>query len=168
MVLAIIICVPENVRYECYSTYSNYTNVIVVTGYCCAQWLLFILPYNFYRRFRNQSRSKTFNYAFYSQFDYPFCLSLIHSLPISLSIIVKIFVPHLIIIIKWEIRIINHYLGAGDTTITCAACLAMLYCYMSLWYSWISSCDISYSGGRLNKKDGLTRYGDSHVKDKTS
>ena len=27
---------------------------------------------------------------------------------------------------------------------------------------------IMYSGGRLNKKDGLTRYGDSHVKDKTS
>ena len=26
----------------------------------------------------------------------------------------------------------------------------------------------SISGGRLNKKDGLTRYGDSHVKDKTS
>ena len=26
----------------------------------------------------------------------------------------------------------------------------------------------SDSGGRLNKKDGLTRYGDSHVKDKTS
>ena len=24
------------------------------------------------------------------------------------------------------------------------------------------------SGGRLNKKDGLTTYGDSHVKDKTS
>ena len=24
------------------------------------------------------------------------------------------------------------------------------------------------SGGRLNKKDGLTRYGDCHVKDKTS
>ena len=24
------------------------------------------------------------------------------------------------------------------------------------------------SGGRLNKKDGLTRYGDSHAKDKTS
>ena len=23
-------------------------------------------------------------------------------------------------------------------------------------------------GGRLNKKDGLTRYGDYHVKDKTS
>ena len=23
-------------------------------------------------------------------------------------------------------------------------------------------------GDRLNKKDGLTRYGDSHVKDKTS
>ena len=27
---------------------------------------------------------------------------------------------------------------------------------------------IMTSGGRLNKKDGLTRYGDSHVKDKTS
>ena len=27
---------------------------------------------------------------------------------------------------------------------------------------------IRLSGGRLNKKDGLTRYGDSHVKDKTS
>ena len=25
-----------------------------------------------------------------------------------------------------------------------------------------------WSGGRLNKKDGLTRYGNSHVKDKTS
>ena len=25
-----------------------------------------------------------------------------------------------------------------------------------------------YAGGRLNKKDGLTRCGDSHVKDKTS
>ena len=24
------------------------------------------------------------------------------------------------------------------------------------------------SGGHLNKKDGLTRYGNSHVKDKTS
>ena len=24
------------------------------------------------------------------------------------------------------------------------------------------------TGGRLNKKDGLTRYGDFHVKDKTS
>ena len=26
----------------------------------------------------------------------------------------------------------------------------------------------NHAGGRLNKKDGLTRYGDSHVKDKTS
>ena len=26
----------------------------------------------------------------------------------------------------------------------------------------------SPAGGRLNKKDGLTRYGNSHVKDKTS
>ena len=28
--------------------------------------------------------------------------------------------------------------------------------------------NINPSGGRLNKKDGLSRYGDSHVKDKTS
>ena len=28
------------------------------------------------------------------------------------------------------------------------------------------SCN--WPGGRLNKKDGLTRYGNSHVKDKTS
>ena len=27
---------------------------------------------------------------------------------------------------------------------------------------------LSTAGGRLNKKDGLTRYGNSHVKDKTS
>ena len=34
---------------------------------------------------------------------------------------------------------------------------------------YVPSC-MSYkiAGGRLNKKDGLTRYGDSHVKDKTS
>ena len=34
----------------------------------------------------------------------------------------------------------------------------------------VQTCQVSWkkSGGRLNKKDGLTRYGDSHVKDKTS
>ena len=34
----------------------------------------------------------------------------------------------------------------------------------------VSSIDINIvpPGGRLNKKDGLTRYGNSHVKDKTS
>ena len=30
------------------------------------------------------------------------------------------------------------------------------------------SYNLTTTGGRLNKKDGLTRYGDSHVKDKTS
>ena len=35
------------------------------------------------------------------------------------------------------------------------------------WPSW--GCSINMGpGGRLNKKDGLTRYGNSHVKDKTS
>ena len=41
-----------------------------------------------------------------------------------------------------------------------------------LFYSQIDQLkqlrDYDESGGRLNKKDGLTRYGDSHVKDKTS
>ena len=31
-----------------------------------------------------------------------------------------------------------------------------------------SDCQLSAPGGRLNKKDGLTRCGNSHVKDKTS
>ena len=30
------------------------------------------------------------------------------------------------------------------------------------------SYDMTEPGGCLNKKDGLTRYGNSHVKDKTS
>ena len=35
---------------------------------------------------------------------------------------------------------------------------------------WIHKMSLKnkLTGGRLNKKDGLTRYGDSHVKDKTS
>ena len=32
----------------------------------------------------------------------------------------------------------------------------------------IPSLHKQYLGGHLNKKDGLTRYGNSHVKDKTS
>ena len=35
------------------------------------------------------------------------------------------------------------------------------------WNAWPKFCTAK-PGGRLNKKDGLTRYGDSHVKDKTS
>ena len=34
--------------------------------------------------------------------------------------------------------------------------------------SQLMAADLMGTGGRLNKKDGLTRYGDSHVKDKTS
>ena len=37
------------------------------------------------------------------------------------------------------------------------------------WQIYYLSRRIFYPpGGRLNEKDGLTRYGDSHVKDKTS
>ena len=36
-------------------------------------------------------------------------------------------------------------------------------------YMWAFQCKHSLQpGGRLNKKDSLTRYGNSHVKDKTS
>ena len=34
--------------------------------------------------------------------------------------------------------------------------------------AYASMANLSRTGGRLNKKDGLTRCGDSHVKDKTS
>ena len=34
--------------------------------------------------------------------------------------------------------------------------------------SFVCGFVTSHPGDRLNKKDGLTRYGDSHVKDKTS
>ena len=37
----------------------------------------------------------------------------------------------------------------------------------SNWHNYSEAC-LMTPGGRLNKKDGLTRYGDSHVKDKTS
>ena len=37
-----------------------------------------------------------------------------------------------------------------------------------MWHSPEGSSTGNAPGGRLNKKDGLTRYGDSHVKDKTS
>ena len=37
-----------------------------------------------------------------------------------------------------------------------------------VYFMLARSYQIEESGGRLNKKDGLTRYGDSHVKDKTS
>ena len=39
--------------------------------------------------------------------------------------------------------------------------------YESLWILLVY-LRFNQPGGRLNKKDGLTRYGDSHVKDKTS
>ena len=35
-------------------------------------------------------------------------------------------------------------------------------------FTKLAALPLRRAGGRLNKKDGLTRYGDSHVKDKTS
>ena len=37
-----------------------------------------------------------------------------------------------------------------------------------IFNNYVCSASHMRPGGRLNKKDGLTRYGDSHVKDKTS
>ena len=44
---------------------------------------------------------------------------------------------------------------------------------LSIWWKFMTkitciSLSLINTGGHLNKKDGLTRYGDSHVKDKTS
>ena len=41
-------------------------------------------------------------------------------------------------------------------------------CPKTLRYYAKDEVHLNRSGGRLNKKDGLTRYGDSRVKDKTS
>ena len=38
-------------------------------------------------------------------------------------------------------------------------------CLLTNWLNYPYLAKHLRSGGRLNKKDGLTRYGDSHVKD---
>ena len=40
--------------------------------------------------------------------------------------------------------------------------------WMYWWHGTAAYHTLTETGGRLNKKDGLTRYGNSHVKDKTS
>ena len=45
---------------------------------------------------------------------------------------------------------------------------AHFFSYFFVEFVWKVLMNVCESGGRLNKKDGLTRYGDSHVKDKTS
>ena len=47
------------------------------------------------------------------------------------------------------------------------ACFIVFHLWLSNHGRW-ERCYIWDAGGRLNKKDGLTRYGNSHVKDKTS
>ena len=61
--------------------------------------------------------------------------------------------------LKWINMTMADLVGKANSVIyTCMSCLQKV--------------EIRYlanrSGGRLNKKDGLTRYGDSHVKDKTA
>ena len=45
--------------------------------------------------------------------------------------------------------------------------ISQYHMYIEFTQTW-SSHFLQNPGGRLNKKDGLSRYGDSHVKDKTS
>ena len=55
--------------------------------------------------------------------------------------------------------------------VSVAIVLIQLACIVpdsTFYYLNILQLSIERAGGRLNKKDGLTRYGDSHVKDKTS
>ena len=65
-------------------------------------------------------------------------------------------------------------------------CYSLFFCHYSISFYWVHviysykdfsvvALALEYNhkiatlpGGHLNKKDGLTRYGDSHVKDKTS
>ena len=56
-----------------------------------------------------------------------------------------VYVPY--VIIHWHLDMLSHLDNA------------IIYDDVKITWS---------SGGRLNKKDGLTRYGNSHVKDKTS
>ena len=67
-------------------------------------------------------------------------------------------------------RVCLHHFSLGHTPVTSHSTVQF---YLN-WFVF-DLCGILYmkplapeAGGRLNKKDGLTRYGDSHVKDKTS
>ena len=62
------------------------------------------------------------------------------------------------------------YLSLEIFTKTQSFVTGVIYCQFYSIYRQYDVWDSSWliSGGRLNKKDGLTRYGDSHVKDKTS
>ena len=50
----------------------------------------------------------------------------------------------------------------------CQAYISMMESRLHHQISWVATIFLKWPGGRLNKKDGLTRYGNSHVKDKTS
>ena len=61
----------------------------------------------------------------------------------------------------WSVWQMSPQLGCGDLKVL----------KIAKYLLWRNKRRFNYRGGpggRLNKKDGLTRYGDSHVKDKTS
>ena len=57
---------------------------------------------------------------------------------------------------------------ALDTAASPGMCTHPVNQKIFFFYKKLTLVPTPPSGGRLNKKDGLTRYGDSHVKDKTS
>ena len=58
-----------------------------------------------------------------------------------------------------------HFVTSMSKTRNCCSDILRSYDGITIRYS---DYIVQFPGGRLNKKDGLTRYGDSHVKDKTS
>ena len=62
---------------------------------------------------------------------------------------------------RWGKHIYNHnYSAIMNTAKLHGECIYQVRVHVGCW--------CARPGGRLNKKDGLTRYGNSHVKDKTS
>ena len=57
----------------------------------------------------------------------------VFSLPISFVMIERIYILCLIIIIKWEVWTITHYLGLGHATMVCAVCLSIFLRVGNAW-----------------------------------
>ena len=59
----------------------------------------------------------------------------IFSLPTPLVMIERIYILHLVIIIKSEVWTITHCLGLGHETMVCAVCLSIFFWHVR-WFSW--------------------------------
>ena len=112
-----------------------------------------------------------------------FIINLDSSGPIFSEIWITMKIVHSEIISIWGYRLQNgcHFVQASPGSNN--ACHAMLAFYVTEITIFLQQCKFNgtccrawtihithrkHPEGRLNKKDGLTRYGNSHVKDKTS